>query len=177
MRIWLSSDHHFGHENIIRYCGRPFKSLSEMNYEMTRRWNTTVAPDDLVYYLGDFAMGDVEAWPGFCQRLNGTKILLRGNHDKGQEQMLEVGFTYVHENIVVDIDGQRVWMNHYPIDNTLDRRGYRRPVAPAAWDIAVCGHIHQHWKVRDNCVNVGVDVWDFKPVSLQQVRDALEREG
>ncbi len=73
MNTWFTSDHHFGHENIIRFCGRPFKSLGEMNYEMTRRWNLVVEPGDTVYYLGDFAMGDPDVWPTFCERLNGSK--------------------------------------------------------------------------------------------------------
>ena len=173
MANWFSSDHHFGHENIIRFCKRPFKSVGAMNFEMTRRWKYIVAPRDTVYYPGDFAMGDVEACPKFCGRLHGTKNLVRGNHEKGYERMLAVGFAEVLENVVVEIDGTRVWMNHYPTDNSVDHRGYVRPNAPGPYDIAVCGHIHQKWKVKDRCVNVGVDVWDFKPISLADVRAAL----
>lgn len=63
MTTWLTSDTHFGHENIIRYCSRSYASLREMDYDMARRWNERVGPADLVYHLGDFAMGDPERWP------------------------------------------------------------------------------------------------------------------
>ncbi len=88
--------------------------------------------------------------------------------------MVAVGFAEVVENVVVDVEGARVWMNHYPIDNSADHRGYIRPKAPGPYDIAVCGHIHQKWKVKERCVNVGVDVWDFKPIPLADVRAAFE---
>jgi calcineurin-like phosphoesterase family protein len=56
MAIFFTSDHHFGHENIIRYCNRPFTSVQQMNEIMILRWNGAVLPEDEVYYLGDFAM-------------------------------------------------------------------------------------------------------------------------
>lgn len=73
--IYFSSDHHFGHLNIIQYCKRPFSSVEEMNEEMARRWNSVVNPDDTVYYLGDFSLvlDPVEA---IAPHLNGKKFLL-----------------------------------------------------------------------------------------------------
>lgn len=56
MAIWFTSDHHFGHANIIKYTERPFNSVGHMNASMIGSWNGVVAPDDTVYYLGDFAM-------------------------------------------------------------------------------------------------------------------------
>ena len=54
MNLWFTSDTHFGHENIIKYCKRPFKSLEHMNMEIIRRWNERVQPDDMVIFAGDF---------------------------------------------------------------------------------------------------------------------------
>ena len=56
MTIFFTSDHHFGHYNVIKYCNRPFTSAQQMDEIMILRWNETVLPDDEVYYLGDFAM-------------------------------------------------------------------------------------------------------------------------
>jgi len=142
-----------------------------MNLEMARRWNELVGQSDIVYYLGDFAMGDPAQWPIFCGNLNGTKILISGNHDRKPDRMRKVGFSEVYENTVVEIDGLRVWMNHYPIDNALE---HRRPKPPSPYDVALCGHIHEKWRVQDGCVNVGVDVWDFRPISLSQILTARD---
>lgn len=65
MATWLTSDTHYGHENIIAYCNRPYGSAAEMSYDFARRWNDIVAPEDLVYHLGDFAMGDPDGWPRY----------------------------------------------------------------------------------------------------------------
>lgn len=173
MRVWLTSDTHFGHENIIRYCGRPFRNAAGMNLEITRRWNETVEPDDLVYHLGDFAMGGgehkLDVWREYCQALNGTKILVRGNHDRSADFMRDVGFDDVHDNLIAEVDGRRVWMNHYPPVPDIAGQPLHRPPAPGEYDIALCGHVHQQWRVRQNVVNVGVDVWDFRPIRLVDI--------
>lgn len=148
VRTFFTSDHHFGHANIIRYCGRPYASVGEMNFDMTRRWNEVVQPGDRVYYLGDFAMGDRSAWPAYVGRLNGHIELVLGNHDKSKATMLGVGFDAVHDNVVVEVDGYKLWLNHFPPARTDNedhrgRREYVRPQAPAPCDIALCGHVHE----------------------------------
>lgn len=144
-----------------------------MNYALTARWNERVSPEDTVYHLGDFAMGSPDAWPEILSRLNGHKILVPGNHDRGREKMLSIGFNEVlAKNVVVNIDGVFAWLNHYPL---RDESGstLTRPAAPAEYDIALCGHVHHHWKVRQGVVNVGVDVWHFMPISIQKALSAL----
>ena len=96
-KIFFTSDTHFGHANIIKYCARPFASVQEMNRELIARWNAVVGPRDTVYHLGDFAFGKASEAPTFLRKLNGAKkILIRGNHDRNARQMLEVGFDEVH---------------------------------------------------------------------------------
>ena len=56
--IWFTSDTHFSHCNIIKYCNRPFKDVDEMNKILIQNWNNVVRPDDIVWHLGDFALGD-----------------------------------------------------------------------------------------------------------------------
>lgn len=81
-QVFFTSDHHFGHQNIISYCARPWDSVEEMTEGLVEAWNETVHPDDLVYYLGDFAMGRIDDTLPIVGRLNGTKLLVPGNHDR-----------------------------------------------------------------------------------------------
>lgn len=171
--MFFTADTHFGHANIIRYSGRPFADAQEMNRELVRRWNAVVGPRDIIYHLGDFAMGPPSEWSKFCKKLRGHKVLVRGNHDRNADFMREIGFDAVHDNIVVEIDGVRVWMNHYPIESH-DERDLKRPIAPSAYDVALCGHVHRAFEVRAGVVNVGVDVWNYAPTTLPQILDRLQ---
>ena len=81
MRIFIISDTHFCHKNIIKYSGRPFKTVEEMNDEMIKRWNNKVGKDDLVIHLGDFALGSKDEVGNIKNKLNGNIILLKGSHD------------------------------------------------------------------------------------------------
>ena len=75
------ADLHFGHTNVIRFDNRPFKDMKEMEEELIRRWNDRVTAVDTVYILGDFCWRPSNAWIPLVQRLNGRKVLIRGNHD------------------------------------------------------------------------------------------------
>jgi calcineurin-like phosphoesterase family protein len=172
MKSWLTSDTHFGHANIIAYSRRPFADVQEMNRELIRRWNDIVGPRDVVYHLGDFAMGSPSEWCGYCKKLRGRKILVRGNHDRKADFMREVGFDEVYDNIVVEIDGVRVWMNHYPAESH-DARDLKRPAPPAEYDIPLCGHVHRAFEVHADVVNVGADVWDYQPTTLERIQQRL----
>lgn len=119
-----------------------------------RRWNGVVAVSDTVIYRGDFAMGPKERHKGYCASLHGQKILVIGNHDRPAGYMREVGFC------------------HSPVPRPSDYPGRRRPAPPSEYDLALCGHVHQEWKVRDRCVNVGVDVWRHRPVALDDILQA-----
>lgn len=77
---FVIADTHFGHENVIKYCNRPFKDVDDMNYRLIKNWNETVSNNDTVFMLGDFAFGR-EAVEKIVPRLNGRKILIKGNHD------------------------------------------------------------------------------------------------
>ena len=83
MSRWYTSDHHFGHRNIIGYCDRPFADVEEMNIAMVERWNDLVGDDDEVWVIGDVALGDLHAnLAEHVARLRGRKILVPGNHDR-----------------------------------------------------------------------------------------------
>ena len=150
-KTFFTSDTHFNHANVIKYCARPFGSIEEMNREMIARWNAVVGPEDTVYHLGDFAMGKPSEWPGFLRQLTGAKkILIRGNHDRSRRQMLEGGFTEVHEKL----EWEGWLLQHHPI-NTPRK--------------LLCGHIHEKWRRIGWIINVGVDVWDFTPRTIEEL--------
>lgn len=80
-KIWFTSDHHFGHKNIIEFSKRPFANADEMNAEMVKRWNEKVGQDDLVYHLGDFALMSSGKVRQLRAQLNGRICLITGNHE------------------------------------------------------------------------------------------------
>lgn len=138
---------------------------------MIRNWNDRVKPGHILYHLGDFAMGQRIHHYSFYERLNGRKILIRGNHDSNGTASF---FDEVHDELTIKLDGITLWMAHVPVDNSLDRRDYVRPPAPPYYDIALCGHAHNAFVVKDNCVNVGVDNFSYRPISLQEIIDVLD---
>ena len=81
MKVFIISDTHFNHANIIKYCNRPFKDTKEMDEMMIKNWNETVSNKDIVLHLGDFGLGKKEYIASIVKRLNGKKILIMGNHD------------------------------------------------------------------------------------------------
>lgn len=113
MTIWFTSDHHFGHANIIKYCNRPYNSVAHMNALMVSAWNSVVEPEDTVYYLGDFAM-QPHMVTAILPTLNGTKVLIAGNHDKCHggasnwiEFYMDAGFASVQKHLDMQIAGER----------------------------------------------------------------------
>jgi len=190
--IYFTSDHHFYHANIIRYCKRPFANVEEMNTEMLRRWNSIVQPDDTVFYLGDFSLAKrpVEY---FVPLLNGEKYLIMGNHDAchpchkkkaalGREVFLKAGFKSLELERVIEIAGQPVLLSHMPYPVTRPESApplqpydlkYMefRPKNEGRW--LLHGHVHEKWKVKEKMINVGVDVWDFYPVPISEIEKII----
>ncbi len=92
--IYFVSDTHFNHKNIIDYCNRPFNSVDEMNNVLIQNWNATVSNNDIIYHLGDFALGRKDTIMEITSNLNGKKYLIRGNHDNWSVSFYEsIGFT------------------------------------------------------------------------------------
>lgn len=96
-RYFVIADTHFGHKNIITYCNRPFRTVEEMNNHIIKEWNDCVSNDDTVFMLGDFAFGRVPIIE-FTSKLNGKKILIKGNHDTYPNEFYrQCGFKEVSE--------------------------------------------------------------------------------
>lgn len=149
-KVFFTSDTHFGHANIIKYCARPYSSVEEMNRDLIERWNSVVGPLDTIYHLGDFSLGKVDP-SDILRKLNGKrKILIRGNHDRSLERMMAYGFTEAYNQL--DYEGWRLQHKPYKTSKKL-----------------LCGHIHEKWRRLGWTVNVGVDVWGYTPRTLAEI--------
>ena len=135
-----------------------------MNRELTERWNERVNDLDTVYHLGDFALSKRQNIAGYRQRLRGRIILIRGNHDRSADVMRAEGFDEVNESAFVEIDGIRLFLRHIP---EYDLNMWRSRA-----NFHLCGHVHTAFKRQDRIINVGSDVWDYRPVSIAELAGA-----
>jgi len=160
--IWFTADTHFGHENIIKYCDRPFEDVQEMDAELIRRWNVCVKPDDKVYHLGDFCWGDKKK---YLSRLNGQITVLKGSHDKD--------FSALHLDSMLTIspikdeygNPRSIVMCHYAM-RSWHHSHY------ASWHLF--GHHHGRLEPYGLSFDVGVDCWNYYPVSLEEVAKKMK---
>lgn len=159
---YFTADTHFFHQNIISYCGRPFKDAKQMNQVIKDNWNEIVKDDDTIYVLGDLSTWyniDVSQVAHFVRKLNGRKILILGNHDKFEPfDYVDMGFESVHTHLY--LEDLKVHLTHDPANSVL--------IPHSKW---LCGHVHGLFKSVGNVLNVGVDVWDFAPVCEQAIKE------
>ncbi len=186
MTTYFTGDQHFGHKNIIEYCGRPFHSVSEMNTALVANWNSVVGHNDTVHVLGDVAMGRREESMPLIGQLTGHKILYPGNHDRcwyghgeralplGREY-LDAGFEAIRQGPwQMAVGGREVLLCHLPYrgdSQDTERYGKFRPADEGLW--LIHGHIHEKWRRRERMINVGVDVWDFAPVNEELLAELM----
>jgi calcineurin-like phosphoesterase family protein len=166
MKTWITSDLHFGHKNIMKFCpetrARFNDDLSYMNNAMVEEWNAKVEPEDLVYILGDVAFMSGSDAGKTMQRLNGVKILVEGNHDRKtlQDATFRGAFAEVHKYLDITYDGHKIVMFHYPI---------------AEWDqmhrgaLHFYGHLHggDSGLEKYRCRDVGMDATGMIAVSME----------
>lgn len=164
--IYFTADLHFGHYNIIKYCDRPFRSERHMDQELTRLWNETVTEEDTIYVLGDLSMVTSEGTNylrRIVSKLNGTKHLILGNHDNLKPfSYVEMGFQTVHTALELKIDNEIYFLNHDPVASITNDR-----------HIWLVGHVHTLFSELKNCINVGVDVRGFKPISIDEINSII----
>jgi len=178
--IYFTSDLHFGHKNVIRFCDRPYKDLDHMECMIINKFNETVGPEDTTYFLGDiFFYSNNEKIENVLSRMNGRKILIRGNHDrKGPNSLENLGFDLVLEEAKIKLNGKRIILSHYPYwlkDDTLDTRyEHRRPQDMGEW--LLHGHTHDSKKINlDNrMIHVGIDAWN-RPVSESEISSLIAK--
>lgn len=190
--MWFTSDLHFFHKAIIGMCNRPYSSVQEMNEALIDNWNRRVRPKDRIYILGDFAFAGVQAQKEIVARLNGYKIFVKGNHDKGLKKLLEIGFDDVMENDFIHIGKHKVLVSHFPyhpmdsyekkngvvltenIGYEHDRRYLHKRIVDDGKTFLLHGHCHLAWRQYQRQLNVGVDVWDYKPVHMDKLVQMID---
>ena len=180
--IYLTSDSHFSHKNIIKYCDRPFTYIEEMNETIINNWNSVVKPNNIVFHLGDFAFGTIAQWEEIRSRLNGHIHLILGNHDMhnwhtSRDRMLEM-FESVEMQAYVEIGNTKLYLNHYPM---LTYAGiYRKNPT-----LQCFGHVHLKPNSRgadttrlQYCLptqyDVGVDLNNFTPIKFEKVKERIQ---
>lgn len=163
-RHLFTADCHFQHSGIIEHCSRPFASVAEMDATMIERWNAVVSPNDTVWLIGDFAHDRID--PRVARRifaqLRGSKHLIRGNHDG--KVVEDLGWSSVRDYAEIAVDKVRVVLSHYSMRSW---NGIRRGA------VQLYGHSHGRLPGTAQCTDVGVDVWNFTPVSFPEIRARL----
>jgi len=194
-KTWFTADHHFGHKNIIEYTNRPFETAKEMDNELIKRWNDRVSPGDIVYYLGDFTLGNNARQ--YMEQLNGLVRFVYGGHDyhwwpkeEGKIiwydlyhcRFLEPLTTVEFPDLMLDNKYPLpVILCHYPL-LSWDRSHY------GSWHL----HGHTHGTIGETGnsgdkqlppkssggrngkrLDVGVDCHDYYPISLEEVQELL----
>ncbi len=165
MNYWWTSDYHFFHTNIIKYCGRPFENVEEMNETIISRHNERVRPEDTVFFLGDFIFKSgkddgEDRYRTFEKKLNGKFIFIKGNHDRNNSLKTIITKMYIHYG------AKDICMTHRPQDAD--------PNVP----LNFCGHVHQRYKVKrlnnkSLIVNMSVEMWNYYPVTFDEIKSSV----
>ena len=166
MAVFFTSDTHFGDPRVLRIDRRPFASLAEHDAALVARWNEVVSPDDEVWHLGDFALGRrPERIAELLGALQGGKHLVIGNND-GQATVTHPAWASVQHYAEMTIEGAALVLCHYPF-RTWNKMG--RGV------VDLHGHSHGRLKPMPRQYDIGVDAWDFRPVTLATILASRRR--
>ena len=157
MTVFFTSDTHFGHAGARGRFRRPFESTAAMDEAMIAAWNETVGPGDEIWHLGDFAVRrPAEEMQRVLDRLAGRKHLLLGNNDDDRTASL-AGWASVGHYAEIEADGAVLVLCHYP---------FRTWNGMYKGTLNLHGHSHGALKPLPRQFDVGVDPWDFRPVTV-----------
>ena len=175
-KTWFTSDTHFSHANIIKYCNRPFNSAQEMDEALIRNWNLRVQPDDTIYHIGDFAFVDGPKLIRILERLNGRKILVHGNHDKPVkssqqaremfEQCADYLEIYVQDPTVIGAK-QHIVLCHYAM--LVWNKSHHM-----SWMLHGHSHGSLTYPYKARILDVGVDSHSYAPISYEEVKQKMK---
>lgn len=194
MKYFVISDLHFGHINILRYCpNRKYSSIHDMEEDIIKRWNKQVSNEDLVFILGDITFNFNERTIDIFKRFKGRKIVIRGNHDKKPNKLLDYGIELVVDELKFSIYGYTFIMSHYPYRcNYLKYLLYKflylftnkwyhkirffnkQPVNKGEY--LLHGHIHYGHKIKDNMINVAWDLYN-QPITFSEIIKLINRKS
>ena len=150
--VWFTSDHHFSHGNIIKYCNRPFSSVDDMDNYLIQNWNSYVNKGDTIYHLGDFGFTPnaksytIHKLQKICNKLKGNIILIKGNHDTNVDSIKR--FSVVKNYHVIHTHGIRFVLFHYPMRSwQFANKG----------SIHLFGHCHANMPNYNLSFDIGID--------------------
>lgn len=171
MSVFITSDIHFNHKNLMKYCpeSRPFSSVEEMDETIIRNWNKKVTVNDSVYILGDVSFAKPSATVNFLYRLNGKLFLVVGNHDTDKylkEDTFIDRFEWVKLYNDEKLFGKHIVMFHFPI---------------ASWHRKNYGAIHLHGHCHGTPTNISGRIkdvgWDTNQnvYNLEEIIEEMEK--
>lgn len=168
MNTFICSDTHFCHDKEFIWKSRGFKSVEDMNDNIIQRWNAIVAPDDIVFHLGDMMLGDLEQGLDCVRRLNGGIAIVWGNHETEARKtalmqlpnIISLGYAHV-----LKYGKHRLYLSHYPtLTANYDDKKFTQHV------INFHGHVHSKtpWIDENNpfMYDVGMDAHNCAPILL-----------
>lgn len=162
--VWFTSDTHYGHANIIRFCNRPYSDVQEMNNSLIENYNALVKPSDTVYILGDFCFSRNP--DAIFNRLNGNKHLILGNHDR-LKHIKHLRWAWIKDVYKLSVGKRtKIWLSHY---------AHRTWPHSHKGSIHLYGHSHGDLEDWGKSTDVGVDAWDYKPVHLDTILKMMEK--
>ena len=182
--VFFTSDLHFKHGNIIKYCNRPFETVQEQTEKLIENWNKTVPDTATVFILGDFAFATKNQQRTILQRLTGKKYLILGNHDRDipEEEFEEIA-DLAEVSIKVNENWETFILSHRPL---LCWEGSEKGVC------MLSGHIHSSNTRRETCQNGDIELWeimagrlcwdvgvdnnDYKPISVEEVLEKIKNK-
>lgn len=168
--IFFTSDHHFSHENIIKYMNRPFESIDDMDEALIDNHNSVVKKNDTVYFLGDFCFNS-KKFEENMKKLNGIKHFISGNHDPKNLNKFKHLFASISQIKQIKIEEQRIVLCHYAMRRWNGKHhGYYH----------LFGHSHgllpiENFKKDSVSFDIGVDAWNYFPVSWDQCKAFIEK--
>jgi calcineurin-like phosphoesterase family protein len=196
-QIFFTADLHIGHENSIKLDKRPFKNLEDMHRGIISNFNKQVPADGVTYFLGDVFTHGSEITKAVITQLNGIKILIRGNHDKGIDACYNIGFDAVLHSGSIWIQGETVTMTHCPLRGLFreDTTGMHGSVLGELWhgetrhkDFSIQnygqfhlhGHIHspnggKSAKILDRQFDVGLPANNYRPVHISTIESWISQ--
>jgi len=166
---WFTADWHLDHTNILDFEPERQKicqnKISKMTDILIYKYNEFVGKNDIGYFLGDFSLRNSDNWKFYeriLNKINGKKILILGNHDKLNPFLyVECGFESVHTSLNI---------NNYVLIHDPSAAGVFSDIN------FVCGHVHKLFKKLNNCINVGIDVWNFYPVNEKEINEYFQKQ-
>jgi calcineurin-like phosphoesterase family protein len=156
---FVTADLHLDDRFVAKLRG--YKNAADMTEELIEVYNSIVGPNDTVYHIGDFAVGERITY--LVSRLNGYKALILGNHDERKPfEYVNMGFMAVHTSLLKTVKGKQVILNHDPC------------IYCAVGGIPIlCGHVHTLFRMVENVLNVGYDIWK-RPVPIEGLMEYFE---